>query len=104
MAATSWPGFLGFVGYYSSISVIAVATLVTVLVVILTNRFISNLFLKSQQGKDGAWNVGMVPYWFPLLGHIPAFAINQDGFLQNLRPVYRLDPPKMSTLIEANMI
>ncbi|KAH0551109.1 hypothetical protein GP486_007545 [Trichoglossum hirsutum] len=88
MPTTAWPGYSAFVGSYVSTNATpsntATTVLVTVALVALATRLLSS-YSKSQRGKDGTWSVGMVPYWFPILGHIPAFAISQDGFLRKLR-------------------
>jgi hypothetical protein len=98
MAVMSWLGSSGFVGASlfanATPSTTATAALVTVTLIALTTRLFCS-FLKSQKGKDGAWSVGMVPYWIPFLGHIPALAVNQEAFLRKLRSV---SPAELTSL------
>lgn len=60
----------------------------TILVLILT-RLISSLSLSSKpDNPNGAKPVPQVPYWIPLLGHIPNMAINSNAFVSRLRQTY----------------
>lgn len=38
--------------------------------------------------QDGARTVAEVPYWLPLLGHLPNMAFDADGFIKGLRKQY----------------
>ncbi|KAH0538614.1 hypothetical protein FGG08_004815 [Glutinoglossum americanum] len=88
MTTTSWVESSGFISSHvltnATPSTIATAALVTVVLIALTTRLISNSW-GPLKGKDGTWSVGVAPYWFPLLGHIPILMINPDRFLRKLR-------------------
>ncbi|KAI9772966.1 MAG: hypothetical protein M1840_008848 [Geoglossum simile] len=82
MAVVSWLG--SSLSANATASTSATAVLVAVALIAFTTRLFCS-FLKSQRGEDGVWSVGVVPYWFPFLGHIPAFAADQYAFLSRLR-------------------
>lgn len=39
-------------------------------------------------GENGLKTVPLVPYWFPILGHLPNMGIDADGFVKGLRHTY----------------
>jgi hypothetical protein len=86
MAVMSWLG--PYIPADAASSTSAVAVIAAVVLVAITTRLFCSLFLKSRKGKDGSWSVGMVTYWFPILGHIPAMALHQDTFVRKLRFVH----------------
>ena len=65
-------------------------SLIGLCVVILITRALSTKNANSKPvGPDGvATTVPAVPYWIPLLGHLPNMGIDADGFVKNLRHRY----------------
>lgn len=58
-------------------------------VMILLTRISSSLNSRSKTaGEHGAATVPAVPYWLPILGHIPNMAWDADGFVKGLRAIY----------------
>lgn len=51
-------------------------------------RIISGTRAKSIKVNDTAQTVPAVPYWLPLIGHIPSMAIDADSFVKGLRTSY----------------
>lgn len=85
MAATS--SLQDLTSPYLSNRTITIA-LGTVLVLVLT-RLLSGLVGTSKPvPPNGAKTVPQVPYWIPLLGHIPNMALDGDGFVKRLRQIY----------------
>lgn len=54
---------------------------------VVSSRNTSSSNVKSNDGEAGK-TVPAVPYWLPLLGHIPNMAIDADGFVKRLRSSY----------------
>lgn len=61
--------------------------LVGLLVLLIITRASSsrNLSPASVDNSDGVKTVPAVPYWLPLIGHIPHMAYDADGFVKGLR-------------------
>jgi len=61
--------------------------LVGLLVLVIGTRAVSSRYSTSERidNKDGARTVAAVPYWLPLIGHIPNMAWDADGFVKGLR-------------------
>ncbi|CAK3833341.1 Cholesterol 7-alpha-monooxygenase [Lecanosticta acicola] len=55
---------------------------------ILLTRLVSTLTSASKKVHNGAKTPPSVPYWIPLLGHIPNMALDADGFVKSLRAIY----------------
>ena len=59
-----------------------------VLISVITRVFSSRNSHPKPAGQDGAQTVPAVPYWMPLLGHLPNMAWDADGFVKSLRSYY----------------
>ena len=58
-------------------------------VILLLTRIISSRNASSKTvAENGARTVPAVPYWIPLLGHLPSMGIDADGFVKSLRHRY----------------
>lgn len=60
-----------------------------ILVVAFTTRVLSGRSNKPKVTDDGVKTVPTVPYWFPILGHIPSLAVNGTNFMNWARQTYR---------------
>lgn len=79
---------LGTVESLNTIQLTTTIILITTITFVLTG-VLSNRYSKSYlTGNNGAQTVPAVPYWIPLLGHIPNMAIDADGFVKGLRQRY----------------
>ena len=64
-------------------------TIIGLSILFLITRVVSNRNVQSKViGEKGAKTVPAVPYWIPLLGHLPNMGIDADGFVKNLRNRY----------------
>lgn len=71
--------------YRNPLPTVLLATIITLII----TRITSTLQNKSNRtGQDGANVVPAVPYWIPLLGHIPNMTWDADGFAKALRSIY----------------
>lgn len=63
--------------------------LLGILLILLSTRIISGYRASSQSLRsDGLSTVPQVPYWIPILGHLPNMALDADGFVKSLRSKY----------------
>lgn len=62
---------------------------VTFLFVAITTRFLSGFFGTSKPAQNGSRSVPMLPYWIPILGHIPQFSFSPQRLLDKARDTYR---------------
>ena len=58
------------------------------IIVIITRLVSAQNSASRTMGQNGAKTVPAVPYWIPLLGHLPNMAIDAEGFVKNLRYLY----------------
>lgn len=64
-------------------------TLVVLILTLLATRIFSSLSTRPQiTHHDGARTVASVPYYFPLIGHLPNMAWDAPAFTKNLRSTY----------------
>ncbi|KAI5249955.1 cytochrome P450 [Aureobasidium subglaciale] len=63
--------------------------LVALLISAITTRFISGLLGSSKSAHDGSKSVPMIPYWMPIIGHIPQFSFAPQELLSKARDTYR---------------
>ncbi|KAI4759344.1 cytochrome P450 [Aureobasidium sp. EXF-3400] len=66
-----------------------VTAVVTFLFVAITTRFLSGFFGTSKPAQNGSRSVPMLPYWIPILGHIPQFSFSPQRLLDKARDTYR---------------
>lgn len=60
-----------------------------ILLTLLTTRIISGLKTSRPPiSSNGISTVPQVPYWIPILGHLPNMALDADGFVKSLRSKY----------------
>lgn len=64
-------------------------TVVAVLLLAITTRFISGFLGTSKPTQNGSRSVPMIPYWIPILGHIPQFSFAPQALLNKARDTYR---------------
>jgi hypothetical protein len=62
---------------------------VALLLLAITTRFISGFFGSSKAAQNGSRSVPMIPYWLPILGHIPQFSFAPQTLLNKARDTYR---------------
>ena len=67
---------------------VAYSLVILIVTLILTRTLSSRHARPTIASKDNARTVPEVPYWLPILGHIPNMAINADGFVKGLRSQY----------------
>ncbi|KAK4501831.1 hypothetical protein PRZ48_007640 [Zasmidium cellare] len=60
----------------------------TILVLLLTRLFSAITGTSKPTSQNGAKTVPLVPYWIPILGHIPNMALNSKAFVSSLRQRY----------------
>jgi hypothetical protein len=66
-----------------------VTVAVALLCLAITTRFISGFFGSSKPAQNGSRSVPMLPYWIPILGHIPQFSFSPQNLLNKARDTYR---------------
>ena len=54
----------------------------------ITTRFLTGLSSPSKLGQDGLKSVPLVPYWLPIIGHIPQFSLAPESLLNRARDAY----------------
>lgn len=80
---------LGISFLSSAISPPVLWTLLALSLTCLGTRVLTGRNVKgSHLQPSGSRSIPRVPYWIPLLGHIPSLAYNADGFLRGLRQTY----------------
>ena len=63
--------------------------LLGICLVLLFTRFLSSRNASSQSiGEKSIKTIPLVPYWIPLIGHLPNMAFDADGFVKSLRQTY----------------
>jgi cytochrome P450 len=62
---------------------------VALLLLAITTRFISSFLGSSKPAQNGSRSVPMIPYWIPVLGHIPQFSFAPQTLLNKARDTYR---------------
>ena len=62
---------------------------VALLLLAVTTRFISGFFGTSKPAQNGSRSVPMIPYWVPIVGHIPQFSFAPQTLLNRARDTYR---------------
>ncbi|KAJ9628662.1 hypothetical protein H2203_002564 [Taxawa tesnikishii (nom. ined.)] len=65
------------------------AVSITILLVALSTRFLSSIFGASKPAQNGAKTIPFVPYWFPIIGHLPQMGLSADTFLDRARRTYK---------------
>ncbi|THW10696.1 cytochrome P450 [Aureobasidium pullulans] len=62
---------------------------VALLLLAITTRFISGFLGTSKPAQNGSQTVPMLPYWMPIIGHIPQFSFAPQSLLNKARDAYR---------------
>lgn len=62
--------------------------LAILLVLAISTRFLSGRAAISEKVADGSSTVPMMPYWLPVIGHIPNLALMPDNMFNWARKVY----------------
>ena len=62
---------------------------VAFLFIAITTRFLSGFLGTSKPAQNGSRSVPMIPYWIPVLGHIPQFSLFPKRLLNKARDTYR---------------
>ncbi|KXT10768.1 hypothetical protein AC579_2324 [Pseudocercospora musae] len=79
--STSW------ITYFKANPTIALTLLLAITISITRLTSLTNSNSKTVN-QDGLRTPPSVPYWLPILGHIPNMAIDADGFVKKLRSIY----------------
>lgn len=58
------------------------------ILVLFTRLYSSRKSASVPGGNNGGHTVPAVPYWLPIIGHIPNMAYDADGFIKGLRKAY----------------
>jgi cytochrome P450 len=73
---------------WQSINNPSIAIALTLLALAVTTRFLSGLLGASKPAHHGSKSVPMLPYWLPVLGHIPQFTMAPQRLLSKARDTY----------------
>ncbi|GAB7347974.1 hypothetical protein MBLNU459_g5477t1 [Dothideomycetes sp. NU459] len=77
-AATNWQAW----GFWP-------AAICTILIISISTRLLSGLRGGLKAADNGAKTVPLLPYWIPIIGHIPSLGLAGDSLLNQARDLYR---------------